>query len=756
MNGKSRVRRSPLAAYVVAVIAVAAALLARRLLDPLLADRLPFPTFFIAIVITAWYGGVRLAVAATLVSSFLSFYLFMPPRGQLTPKEVQDLIGLVLFVVVALTIVGFTGLLRRSQHVAESSEQLWQITLRSIGDAVITTDRESRVTFLNPAAVQLTRWSLDDAHGQPLSTVFRIVSEKTRETLTNPVESVLAGGEVVGLANHTILIARDGTERTIDDSAAPIRDEENNITGVVLVFRDVSERREAQRLMEESESRNAALVRAALDCIVEIDHEGRIVEFNPAAEQTFGHRRADVLGRKMADLIIPPSYRGRHAEGFARHLATGEARIMDKRLELSALRADGSEFPVELTVTRIAVDGPPIFAAFLRDITDRQEALRKLHGALAEMAEADRRKNEFLALLAHELRNPLAPLRNSVQVLRLGGDTKTVLAASDMMERQLGHMVRLVDDLLDVSRISRGKIQLRPERTELATAVHHAVEATHELAQCMSHKIVVTMPPEPVYVHADPTRLAQVIGNLLNNACKFTDRGGHISLSVERADGQAVIRLRDNGIGISADQLTRIFDPFVQVDTAVDRSVGGLGIGLSLVKNIVEMHGGTVGVRSAGLGHGAEFVVTLPLLSAVDAALSPDSVAGAPPRASGHRVLIVDDNRDSADSLATLLALKGNETRVAYSGAEAMAAAESFRPDAMLLDIGLPHMDGYQVARRIRSEPWGKELLLVAITGWGQDEDRVRSREAGFDAHLVKPVELGELSKLFKMMRHGA
>ena len=329
------------------------------------------------------------------------------------------------------------------------------------------------------------------------------------------------------------------------------------------------------------------------------------------------------------------------------------------------------------------------------------------------------------------------------------GNGRDVQAAAEMMERQVGQMVRLVDDLLDVSRISRGKIELRGGRVELASAVHQAVEAARSLYESMEHELTVALPPQPVYLNADPTRLAQVIGNLLNNACKFTDQGGRISLTVEREGEQAVIRVRDNGVGIAADKLPGIFDMFVQVDTSLERSVGGLGIGLTLVKNLVEMHGGTVEAYSDGVGQGSEFVVRLPVIETIKPAqppLSEPTVTA--PTTTGYRILVVDDNRMSADSMATLLQLTGHEAHTAYDGLEAVAATTAFRPDVILLDIGLPKLNGYEAARKIREQPWGKNIVMVALTGWGQDEDRQKSKEAGFNGHLVKPVELTALMKL--------
>jgi signal transduction histidine kinase len=377
------------------------------------------------------------------------------------------------------------------------------------------------------------------------------------------------------------------------------------------------------------------------------------------------------------------------------------------------------------------------------------EATSGVVSAYEALHEADRRKGEFLAMLAHELRNPLAAIRNAVQILlRAHGDARTVRSVSEILDRQVGHMVRQVDDLLDVSRINQGKIELRKERTELAPVVNQAIEATRPHCESLGHQLTVTLPRNPVYVHGDPIRLAQVVGNLLNNACKFTDKGGRIWLTVEQEVEQAVIRIRDTGMGLAADQLGRIFEMFAQVDTSLESSRSGLGLGLTLVKNLVEMHGGTVEARSAGVGQGSEFVVRLPLLSGPPPALPREPSVVQPVSTVPRRILVVDDNRDSADSLAMLLKLKGHEVHTAHDGLEAVEAAVTFQPDVILLDIGMPRLNGYEAARRIREQPRQKRLTLVALTGWGQEEDRRLSEEAGFDSHLVKPVDLAALTKL--------
>ena len=384
-------------------------------------------------------------------------------------------------------------------------------------------------------------------------------------------------------------------------------------------------------------------------------------------------------------------------------------------------------------------------AAVALDNTQLYQALR----------DSDRRKDEFLATLAHELRNPLAPLRNGLQVLRLARANESMAEqARTMMERQLGQMVHLIDDLLDLSRISRGKIELRKERVDLAKAIQQAVETSRPGIEQAGHDLSIDVPSGPVYVDADVTRLAQVFSNLLNNAAKYTERGGRIRLSVRRIGSEAVVLVRDNGIGIPPPMLPHIFEMFTQVDRNLERSQGGLGIGLSIVKRLVEMHGGTVDAKSDGHGMGSEFVVRLPVV--VSVAQPANEPGGMSTPSSRRRVLVVDDNRDAAVSLAMMLELMGNETRTAHDGLEALDIAAAYRPDLVLLDIGMPKMNGYETAQHIRQQPWGQGTHLVALTGWGQDEDRRRSRDAGFDHHITKPIEPTTLQKLLAGLKPPA
>ena len=371
-----------------------------------------------------------------------------------------------------------------------------------------------------------------------------------------------------------------------------------------------------------------------------------------------------------------------------------------------------------------------------------------------EVQEADRRKNEFLSMLAHELRNPLAPIRNAVQLLRMrGAHDPEINAVRDMIDRQVQQLVRLVDDLLDISRITRGKIRLQTEPLDISTAVARAGETTRPLIDSRRHELTVALPPEPVLVMADPVRLAQVLGNLLNNAAKYTEEGGKIWLTATREGGELVLRVRDTGIGIPPDMLSSVFELFTQVENSLDRSQGGLGIGLTLVRRLVEMHGGRVQVYSAGANQGSEFTVRMPVLAEDRGRRL--VVNGIVNGAAGGRckILVVDDNFDAAESLALLLRVEGHDVQVSHDGAEALAAVANFSPDVVLLDIGLPGMDGYEVARRLRGHPATESSLLVALTGYGQEDDIRRSREAGIDHHFVKPADLAALTTLFASVR---
>jgi PAS domain S-box-containing protein len=483
----------------------------------------------------------------------------------------------------------------------------------------------------------------------------------------------------------------------------------------------------------------AAIVESSEDAIVSKTLQGIITSWNKGAERLFGYTAEEAIGKSVTMLI--PADRQDEERMILARIRQGE-RV--SHYETVRQAKDGRLLDISLTISPIRDDADNIVGAskVARDIHAQKDAERALQ-------DADRRKDEFLALLAHELRNPVGPIRHAVNVLRAKAPSPSELQwATSIIDRQAEHMSRLVDDLLDVSRITRGTIELRRERVDLAAVVKGAVEATGGSIDRAGHRLTATLPAEPLYVEGDQTRLIQIVGNLLDNASKYTDPGGRISVSAEREGDLALIRVRDNGIGIAPNQLPHIFDMFMQAGYALERSQGGLGVGLALVERLVNLHGGTVTAVSEGEGTGSEFTIRLPI-----AARSQERASRSAPAPAGEtnqhcRVLVVDDNQDSADSLAMLLRLMGHEVRTAHDGLEAVAAAAAFQPNVAILDIGLPKLNGYEVAKRVRALPRGRDVVLVALTGWGQDEHRRQSQEAGFDHHLTKPVEIEVLQRL--------
>ena len=509
------------------------------------------------------------------------------------------------------------------------------------------------------------------------------------------------------------------------------------------------ELRRAIEELRQSEERYRTLINEIEDyAIYRTDTEGRPTTWNEGVKRVLGFDEAEFIGLDLSTAIFTKEDQETGAAQRELDQAAAAGKVINDRW---MVRRDGTRFYATGITTSLR-DAAGNLIGFTKVKRDQTEA-KRLEDALEqrnfELSEADRRKNEFLAMLAHELRNPLAPMMNAMRIIQMaGGDPETLRTASGMMERQIGQMVRLVDDLLDVNRISRGTIELRKSRIEVASVVAHALEAVRPQVEARTQQLHVSLPQRPIHLIGDPARLTQVVGNLLNNASKFTPEGGTIDLAVARAGARAVIRVRDNGIGIPADQISRIFGMFVQVDSSLGRARGGIGMGLTLVKQLVELHEGTVEASSPGPGQGSEFVVSLPMLA--DPPLT--TAAGlrfaitAPSRA--RRILIVDDDRDAAESLAAVLGLAGHMTEIAHDGLKALDRARAFLPEVVLLDIGLPELGGAEVARRIREARWGEQMVLVAMTGWGHEYDREQSRASGFHDHLIKPVRHDALMRI--------
>jgi len=632
------------------------------------------------------------------------------------------------------------------------SEREWfSTTLASIGDGVITTDLQGRVTLLNPVAQKLTGWDQPAAEGQPLIEVFHIINEDSRQTVSNPALVAIEQGTIVGLANHSLLIGKDGVERPIDDSAAPLKAPDGTVTGAVLIFRDIAERRELERQNAErlaSARFLAAIIESSDDAIVSKALDGKIQSWNAGAERLFGYSAKEAIGSPIT-LIVPPEREDEEDEIIS--TLRQEERV--ESFETVRVRKDGELIHVSLTMSPIRDEEGRVVGAskIARDITERKLVEQRIDNLLAQLKEADRRKDVFLATLAHEIRNPLAPIRTGLEVMKLAGHDPAIFEqVRGTMERQAQQLVVLVDDLLDVSRITQGKFQLKKARVNLADVITSVIEATRTLIEEAGHELVLNIPAAPIYLEADPHRLAQVISNLLINAVKFTPDKGRIWLTAERRGSEVRISVKDNGVGIAPAFRDSIFEMFVQVDGLAAHSQVGLGIGLTLVKALVEMHEGTVEVHSDGPHQGSEFSIRLPVLDSpvAEEASIPQGQQPAEVQPQ-RRVLVVDDNTSAAEVLALLVKMFGNEVRTAHNGEQALALAEEFRPDLVLMDLGMPVMDGLEAARRMRETPWGKELLLIALTGWGQAEDKRRTQEGGFDGHLVKPAESAELQKLF-------
>jgi signal transduction histidine kinase len=620
--------------------------------------------------------------------------------------------------------------------------------------------------------------------GQPLDSVFRIVNETSREVVENPVSKVLAHGHIVGLANHTILIARDGTERPIDDSAAPIKNDQAEIEGVILVFRDITERHREEKL-KDRRARNAALtaaiglafsqrrtlpemLSASTDAIVHhldtafariwtLDAESNVLELQTSSgiytHIDGPHRRVPVGAFKI----------GRIAEEKKPHLTNDVQHDPDVSDQAWANREGMVAFAgypllvesrllgvIALFARQPLADDTLEALTLVADVIslgiDRKRSEEVLKTQATALKAADHRKDEFLAMLAHELRNPLGVISNGIQLVQLSQQPEMLGQISDLIEHQVKHLTHLIDDLLDVSRITQGKITLKKETVELGAIVDRAVELVRPLVMEKRHVLTTSVPEEIRFV-ADPTRAVQILGNLLTNAAKYSEPEGSIHLAAVVDGDQVVMRVRDNGIGIPPEMLSHVFELFTQVDATLDRSQGGLGIGLTLVHSLVEMHGGQVSAASEGKDKGSEFTVRLPIGTPEADRLTTDAGKLIKPKATG-RILVVDDNEDTARLTARMLTHYGYEVETAHDGLAAIEQARRLQPGVILLDIGLPGMNGYEVATQLRDDDCCKSAVLIAISGYGEETARERSKAAGFSHHLIKPLDFGQLMKL--------
>ena len=637
--------------------------------------------------------------------------------------------------------------------------------LDGVAAGLIVIGADRKITHWNAWMISASRLSPTDTIGKTFAEVFPAANI---DVIVRAIESALEAGASTLLTNtlHPELLplhTRAGQALLHDVIVSPISDVRPRRCVVQII--DVTDATQRERFLRDRQNaRYYALIESAPDVILNIDSEGIIRLANPAAAQQFGFSADELIGRKAAFLFQTPSA----WENLWQAANAGSAPA--RPIEVRVRRKDGTLRYFEVSAARWR-DGTRTFTtAILRDVNDRRDAetalrqserqsrenakaLKELNEVLkensAKLNEMDRRKDEFLATLAHELRNPLAPLRNGLQLLKLAKDDPGLVERTrQMMDLQLGQMVRLIDDLLDIGRIATDRIDLNKERTTLDRIVRQAIETSSPLIHAQNHELTIDLPSREITLDADVVRLAQVFANLLNNAAKYTPPSGRIAITAEEHADSVTVRVSDNGIGIPREHLPHVFEMFMQVDKSLERAQGGLGIGLSLVKRLVEMHRGSVEAQSKGPGQGTEFIVRLPTANArAETELPAVAEVSAAP-STGHRILVVDDNEDAASSLALLLRLMGHDTRTANDGFEAIEVADRFQPDVALLDLGMPRLNGYETARRMRQKPWGQGMLLVALTGWGQEADRRRSNDAGFNSHLIKPVDVAEIERL--------
>lgn len=753
-------KRGRLFAFGLVLAAVATATAARLWLDDWLGARSPFGTYYIAVLAVAWFAGLPAALAAIVASAFVAEMLFILPRWQVE-VDPETLVSTALFAVVGVSMAAVISALREAERRATASAAEAESNRAGLEREVIERREKERrlrlseeryrllselaplaIWILSPAGdIEYVNRYCEDYLGRPWmegadphrrGVVHRDDLPRVREAFTSALRSELGFS-----LDFRIRRASDGAYRWHAVQVQPLRDAAGGVMRWLGVAADVEERRQAEDAARASERRLRSLAEAVPGFLFAFRPDGPCTYANQAFYGFTGAGAHTAEGFGWTALLDPED-----ASRFAREWGEAVRQERGFPVELRFRRRDGVYRWFKGHTAPVWDDRGTIaqWLGVLVDVEDQKTAQQAL-------LDADRRKDEFLAMLGHELRSPLAPIRNSVEILRRVGRLEGEAGvARDRMERQVRHLVRLVDDLLDVSRVSSGKINLRRSRVAVSEVLTRAIEIVRDEIRERGFVFSVSLPPGEIAVDGDPDRLTQVFANLLSNAVKFTPAGASITVDWEVEGPAIVVRVRDAGCGIGAEELPRIFDVFAQAEDTIDRSRGGLGLGLSLVRSILRLHGGSVEAHSDGPGKGAEFVVRLPM--AAQEAFRSAAPRSTPAPGSPLRVLVVDDSRDAAESFGTLLRILGHEVRVVSDGHAAVAAAIEMHPDIAFVDIGLPGMDGLEVARRLRAMPDLARTRLVALSGYGQDEDRRRALSAGFDEHVVKPIDIGALEEM--------
>ncbi|HEX5126214.1 MAG TPA: PAS domain S-box protein [Rhodocyclaceae bacterium] len=618
---------------------------------------------------------------------------------------------------------------------SDHRDEIFRHLVESVHDyAIFMLDTEGVIASWNPGAQRIKGYAANEIIGRHFSIFYKPEALKADW----PAKELQHARELGRFEDEGWRIRKDGSQFWANVVITAIRDDNGELLGFSKITRDLTERQRHQWKLEESEESLRLLVEGVKDyAIFMLDAKGVVQGWNAGAQRVLGFRQEEVVGREASIFYMEDDvYDGKPQTelDIARSIGFSEAVGWRKK-------ADGTTLWADVTLTALYDRNNKLrgFAQIVHDLTERRR--------VQQLETEGQRISEFIAMLSHELRNPLAPIGNTVSILKTMSDTPELARHAELIGRQVMHLSRLVDDLLDVSRITSGKIQLRKEPVDLNGVLRAAIDSMRFTLESYGHTFELHLPHQPTVINGDATRLTQVIVNLLSNAAKYTHNGGHIQIELTSSSSMATLRVADNGIGMSETLMANVFELFVQGNRGLDRSEGGLGIGLTLVKSIVTMHGGTVSVLSEGVERGSAFTVTFPMAVQKEIAPSEATPAQTPARG-GRKILVVDDNRDAADSIATLLQLSGHEVTVAYDGSEALRVATSNPIDIVLLDLGLPTMTGYEVARRMREIPTLRNARLIAMTGYGQDSDKRAAVDAGFEMHLVKPVEFGNLMRI--------